>query len=103
MHHAIQNELLSIMKEMVLKIIGTEVKEAENFAVLADETRDAGKKEQLSVVVRYFHNDMIKERFLGFQSCASLNSESLLQYVKKLLSECRINIENCVAQTYDGA
>ncbi|KAL4089286.1 hypothetical protein QTP88_024343 [Uroleucon formosanum] len=57
----IQNELLPIMSQMY-------------FAILVDETKDVSKTEQLSIMVRYFYNNTINERFLGFVPCSLLNA-----------------------------
>ncbi|XP_025207742.1 uncharacterized protein LOC112603419 [Melanaphis sacchari] len=102
-HHSIQNQLFSIMSKLVLQSISNEIKECKYFAILADETNDISKTEQLSIMVRYFHKNIIHERFLGFVPCSSLNAQSLFNYIKCTLSDCEIDINNCVAQTYDGA
>lgn len=52
-HHSIQNELFDIMSKLVLESNAQEVKEAKYFAILADETKDISKTEQLSIIVRY--------------------------------------------------
>lgn len=102
-HHSIQNQLFSVMSQLVLLSISNEIKECKYFAILADETKDVSKTEQVSIMVRYFHKNIINERFLGFVPCFSLNAQSLFNYIKRTLSDCAIDINNCVAQTYDGA
>lgn len=47
----IQNEILA---EMVRTEIIKEVKESEVFSVIANETKDLRKKEQVSLVLRYY-------------------------------------------------
>ncbi|KAL4119154.1 hypothetical protein QTP88_012001 [Uroleucon formosanum] len=64
-HHTIQNNLFYVMSKLVLETIAKEVKEAKYFAILADETKDISKTEQLSIMVRYYHNNTMNERFLG--------------------------------------
>ena len=49
----IQNTLLNVMASAVQKEICSEIQHAGVFSVLADETKDLSKKEQLSIVVRY--------------------------------------------------
>ena len=65
-HHDIQSEIINIMAGMITSEISEEVKDAEYFALLVDETKDVSKTEQLSIVVCYLHNDDIYEIFLGF-------------------------------------
>ena len=52
---------------------------------MVDETKDLSKQEQVSFVVRYVDGDTkpaaIKERFLTFHPAASLDAESLTQYI----------------------
>lgn len=50
---------------MILSKISKEIKELIYFADMADETKDISKTEQLSIVLRYFYQNEIKERFLG--------------------------------------
>lgn len=49
----IQNTLLEIMGNMVRKTICDNIREAGVFSLMADETKDCSKKEQMSVVLRY--------------------------------------------------
>ena len=51
---ATQNELLHCMASMVRTHIVIKVKEARFWSIIADETKDASKTEQLSICVRYW-------------------------------------------------
>jgi len=88
---------------MILKKISSEVKKCVYFSILADETKDISKTEQLSIVLRYFFDSEIKERFLGFTPLNGLDANSSFLKIKEILHTCQIDINNCVAQTYDGA
>jgi len=71
---------------------------------MADETKDASKQEQLSIVVRYADREgTVKERFLTFVHAASLNAESLSAYFIQALEENEIDPSGMVSQGYDGA
>jgi len=91
------------MSQMVLQSISNELNECKYFAILADETNDVTKTEQLSIMVRYFYNNTINEGFLGFGPCSLLNAQALFNYIKCKLFNFSIDINNCVAQTSDGA
>lgn len=56
----IQNELIRLCGETAREWVAAEVKEANAFSVLADETADISGKEQLSVGVRFY--DKKKEK-----------------------------------------
>ncbi|KAH6932167.1 hypothetical protein HPB50_003306 [Hyalomma asiaticum] len=79
------------------------MKSSQCFALIVDETKDLSKTEQLSVVVRYYLNGAVFERFLGFRNAEQLDAKSLLSYVKETLNRCGIDSQLCIAQTYDGA
>ena len=60
----IQNALLQIMDDKVQSAICNEVKNTEVFTLIADETnKDLGKKEQLSLVLRYVDQKAICPAF----------------------------------------
>lgn len=102
-HHTIQNEILEIASNLILSKISSQVKKAKYFSVMADETKDIRKVEQVSVVVKYYLDGKIYERFLGYRPADDLNADSMFNYIKERLSICGIDINNCVGQTYDGA
>lgn len=60
----IQNEILEYLANLVREEIIQEVKESEVFSVIADETKHLTKKEQLSLVLRYYDNGAVQESFL---------------------------------------
>ena len=102
-HHDIQNELIDIMASIVREQISNEVKEAEHFTLMVDETKDVSKQEQISIVLRYLHHGDIHEEFLDFVPADGLDAQSLLLTVKQALAKLDIDKNACVAQCYDGA
>lgn len=103
MGHELQNELIVALGQRVLSCIAREVKEAGKFTIIADETKDVGKCEQLSIVLRYFHNKHVRERFIGFFYAKELNASSLSEYILEALRNINVSISDCVSQCYDGA
>lgn len=102
-HKDIQNEIFQVMADMVRNDISAEIREAECFALLVDETKDVSKCEQLSVVVRYLRGEEVREEFLHFKHTEGLDADSLLRTIKQTLSQCNIDLKMCVGQCYDGA
>ena len=49
----IQNCLINILGDMVRSVICDGVRDAGFFSLLADETKDCSKREQMSIVLRY--------------------------------------------------
>ena len=101
--HTIQNALLDIMKDMTLEQIQEEVRKAVYFTVLADESKDTSKKEQVVVAVRYCLNNGIHEEFLGIAEAQSLDADGLTDTIIGQLRRIDANMKNCFGQGYDGA
>ena len=67
----IQNDLIEAIGTLTRKEILSKIVKAKYFGIIFDETTDIGKKEQLSLVVRYYdiEEHQIKENFIGFFDC----------------------------------
>ncbi len=77
--NTIQNEILECLSDMVRESIISEVKENKYFSIIVDETGDLIKKEQLSLVLRYYYNGAVHESFLDFKQATELDAEGLTQ------------------------
>src|SRR6218665_4085355 len=102
-HHSIQEVLIQIMADLILRQVKDEIMVQQHFGIICDETKDMSKKEQISLVVRYLHKGSIHEEFLGFTYAERLDAESLCNYILEKLKTGGIDIKNCVGQSYDGA
>ena len=99
----VQNTILDILGKMVKDKICSELKASGAFTLMADETRDVSKSEQLSLVVRYVFEGNVCERFLGFVALTDLSAAGIAQSITKSLGESSIDLSMCVSQSYDGA
>lgn len=88
---------------MIRNKISAELQSCQHFAIMVDETKDNTKIEQVSVVLRYYFDGIIYERFMGFRAAENLCASSLLLYIKEILALNNVDINKCIAQTYDGA
>ena len=79
----IQNDLLNIIAGMVRNEISLAVQNAGVFSILADESKDISKQEQMVIVLQYVDKTMctMYERFLTFVKAESLNAEGLSDYI----------------------
>ncbi|KAL3997012.1 hypothetical protein ACER0C_009668 [Sarotherodon galilaeus] len=93
--NTIQNEVMECLSEMVREDIIREVKECEYFSVIADETKDLKKTEQLSLVLRYYYNGA-----RASQLDAAGLTQNIIQRLERYGLEYRSNL---VGQGYDGA
>ncbi|CAB4003237.1 Hypothetical predicted protein [Paramuricea clavata] len=73
----IQNQLIKVVGSAILDEIIRRVKGAEMYAIIADETPDLSKTEQLAVLVRYVWNGVIEERLLAVEPMEETTAEAL--------------------------
>lgn len=74
------------------------------FALIFDETTDAAHKEQISISVRYVHEDTCREDFVGFIDCyESIRTEDIQGEEKRLfgIALAHIVIDFCNKHSLD--
>ena len=81
------------------------IKNAGVYSILADETKDCSKRENLAIVLRYVDTESatVFERFLTYVEATSLNAESLSKYILDTLKEHGLDPQNIISHGYDGA
>ena len=94
-----QNSLINIMGTMVRKCICSSVQKAGAFTILADETKDCGKKEQVLHYVNVEAAELF-EHFLTYVQATSLDVGSLSV---DALRTNGLDPQSNVSQGYDGA
>ncbi|XP_066940948.1 zinc finger MYM-type protein 1-like [Macrobrachium rosenbergii] len=99
----IQNEILNIASDLILKDISKAVGKTGKFSIIVDETTDVSNKEQVSVCLRCIHNGQPAETFVGFHEVKSAKGKALFQLVLDVLHKMELRIEDVVGQYYDGA
>ena len=101
----IQNDLLEAAAAVVLHSICRDVQSAHYFSLIADECRDIGRTEQLSLCLRFVsrQDSCIKERFVGFTDVHELDASSLAGEIMRKIGELGLESKKCVSQCYDGA
>ncbi|KAK7925889.1 hypothetical protein WMY93_008199 [Mugilogobius chulae] len=102
--HDILNEMIEIMAHDVLRTLLKEIKSAEFFAVILDETSDITVKEQVSICLRFINDDLEPEEvFVGFYETASTTADALFQLLQDALIRLSLPFSKCRGQCYDGA
>ena len=93
------------MGNMIRSTIASSVKKSMYFSILADETKDLAKLEQLSIVLRYVDTASctIYERFLTYVHAEAFDSAALSSYILSTLSDYGLDTKYLVSQGYDGA
>ena len=100
---AIQNQMIQLVGSAILDEIVRRVKEAKLYSIIADETPDNSKTEQLSLLVRYVWNGKVEERLLAVIPVKETTAEVLFNTVCNKVEEHGIEISNLRGQCYDGA
>ena len=88
------------MSNQVYSFIKQELHEAKFFTVLADETKDISKCEQLSIAFQYVHHSKTIERFVGYSLASDLSARSLANYITAKMTNLQLNPDHLVSQCY---
>ncbi|XP_023028632.2 52 kDa repressor of the inhibitor of the protein kinase [Leptinotarsa decemlineata] len=103
----IQNQLIIICGQIVQEQIVENINDAHVFSILADETSDTSRQEQMSLCVRYTENMgniyVVKEDFLCFVHVETTTGEYLANTIVATLQNLGIDCNNMIGQGYDGA
>jgi len=85
-----QNELIEILKSVIVKTMVDDVKSADIplFTIKVDGTRDKTNIENISVVIRYVKNGKVSEILLDLPKTSKLDAASILKVMLKSLQDC---------------
>lgn len=102
--HDIPNEMMEIMAHDVLRTLLEEIKSAEFFSVIMDETADITVKEQVSICFRVVTENLEPEElFVGFYETSKTTADTLFCLLNDVLVRFSLPIIKCRGQCYDGA
>ena len=86
------------------KKITSQIENGLFWSLIADETTDIGRIEQMCFVVRYADNNLnIQERFLGFFDTPDTKSDTLFTIIKEKMVQMGLSKDTLVGQGLDGA
>ena len=82
--HEMQNDMLKVMAQMVLRKITHKLHNASFYCIMADETTDASNREQVVIILRYVGDSdfSVHEEFIELYSVPSIDSDTLVSIVK---------------------
>ena len=77
----------------------------EKISIIADDTTDCSNHEQMSVVVRFFDDDLNRhvEHFIGLRRLTTVDAQSIFDKLEEFLNKLKIDWESIVAVCFDGA
>ena len=100
----IQNEIIKLMAHACLRQICAELQAAKYYTIMADETTDAGNKEQLVIVFRCVDDELqIHEHFVGMYQVDRTDAQTIVAVLKDSLTALNLDIHCLRGQCYDGA
>jgi len=101
--HDIQNEILGIMSQSILRSLAADIR-PHYFSLVCDEYTDISNKEQLTFCVRWIDEKLdAHEDFLGFYNVPNISSETIVSVIKDALIRLQLSLDSCRGQCYDGA
>ena len=99
----IQNEMLQVMALNILRKVASEIRSAEFFSIMIDETTDISNKEQVVLCIRWLDTKLEShEDFIGLYCVESIDADTLTKVIKDILLRMNLSLSNCRGQCYDG-
>ena len=82
-----QNDLIKATGTVIRDKILQRIEKAKYFTLMADETTDISKKEQMSLCIRYIDDGVIREDFLDFVHVTDLSGAGLANKILEQLGK----------------
>ena len=98
-----QNEIIGDIGDQIQQTIVKKIKKARFFTVIADETTDVSRKEQMSLCARFVTDGRINEEFLAFVEVKDLTGSGLAEKILSTIRHLGLDPQDLVGQSYDGA
>ena len=99
----IRNELIQVAGGKIRSEILEEVKQAKFYSIIADKVTDVSNKEELSLVIRYVHEEQVREVFVNFVKVERITGQVLGETILRWLRNHIISPADMRGQCYDGA
>lgn len=117
-----QNEIIRCCGDEIVSNIIVKIQEAKYFSIIFDETTDISHQSQLTFLIRYVHDNIVREDFLQFLDLRKESSEKVIedqaagfediepivsgkdieQSVLGILKKHSLDPKNCVGIATDG-
>jgi hypothetical protein len=96
------NEFIVQMADAVRNKIIEEIKQSKYFSIIFDCTPEVSFEGEISIVVRYVFNDVIRERLLDTLSIFGVAKGSLARVMVERLRSYGVDFKNCRGISYDN-
>ncbi|XP_028416040.1 zinc finger MYM-type protein 1-like [Dendronephthya gigantea] len=100
--HVSQNEMISILSNLITEVVCNEVRSAKYFSIQCDEVT-SHKKAFMSVILRYVTDFKITERCIRLVRVSSLKGRSLAEVIVDIMKDLRLSLIDLIGKGFDGA
>lgn len=99
----LQNEVISIIAQLMRQKLVEKVNRAEYFTLMVDGTKDRNGEEFLSIACRYVCDDSLKESLITFINIDQLDALFIAKTILKTIDQVGLDKDKIISQCYDGA
>ena len=100
----IQNEILRVMSNTILRSIAKDIKSAKFCTIMVDETTDVSNREQVVMCIRWIDSSLVPhEEFIGLYEVDSTQAAKLVKVILDILLRLGIAVSSIRGQCYDSA
>ena len=100
--HTSQNEMISILSDIITETICTEIHASKYYSIECDEVT-SHKKAFMSVILRYVSDFKITERLIRLVRVSSLKGKSLADVIIDILKDLKLPLVDLIGKGFDGA
>ena len=100
--HMSVSEIVQSISGVLEEDILNDLRQAEWFALLADESSDVANREQFAVIVRFVWKGNVREEYLGLIHLDRGDAESLMKAIESFLIAKGVNIQRAIFVGFDG-
>jgi hypothetical protein len=100
--HVSQNEMMSILSNLITELICNEIRSAKYFSIQCDEVT-SHKKAFMSVILRYVVDFKINERCIRLVRVSSLTGKSLAEVIVDIMKDLKLSLKDLIGKGFDGA
>ena len=99
----VQNEILALMSQAILRVIARQLQQAEFFTIMTDECVDGANKKQLVICFRYVDENVdVHEEFIGLYECPNILANTIVARLQDVMLRLNLQLSRCRGQCYDG-
>ena len=98
----LQNELLALMFQALLREVVRKIQQSEFFTITTDECVDCANNEQLEICLRYVDDNVeVHEEFIGLYQIPNTLADTIVAALQDTLLRLNLKLSRCRGQCFD--